>query len=188
MADDETTLRPTAPVEPNERARPYLELLFGDRLGERVALRGGITVVGKGEHADLQLAVSGVSRAHARLDVDPQWRVTVTDLGSTNGTFVGGQPIDSVRLQPGDRIQLGPDVRLRLLMLEQGAPTRGPTLSSRQLQLARLVASGLSNVEIARQLEISPRTVTSHLDHIYTRLDIRSRTALTRWVLDRGLA
>ena len=40
---------------------------------------------------------------------------------------------------------------------------------------------------IAEQLGISPRTVTSHLDHIYGRLGIGSRTALTRWIIENGL-
>ncbi|MCA9685402.1 MAG: FHA domain-containing protein [Myxococcales bacterium] len=60
-------------------------------------------------------------------------------------------------------------------------------LSARQLEVSRLVAEGLTNAAIAEQLGISPRTVTSHLDHIYGRLGIGSRAALTRWIVERGL-
>ena len=61
------------------------------------------------------------------------------------------------------------------------------TLSDRELEVVRLVAAGLSNTEIAGRLFISPRTVTTHLQHVYRRLGLPSRTALTRWALERGL-
>ena len=60
-------------------------------------------------------------------------------------------------------------------------------ISARQLEVGRLVAQGLSNAAIAEALGISRRTVTTHLDHIYTRLNINSRAALTRWLIERDL-
>jgi DNA-binding NarL/FixJ family response regulator len=48
--------------------------------------------------------------------------------------------------------------------------------------VARLVARGMSNADIAAELVISIRTVTSHLDHIYGRLGVRSRLALAQWL------
>ncbi len=79
---------------------------------------------------------------------------------------------------------------LRALGERPAAPPRTLTgeLSERELQVVRLVAAGLSNAEIAARLFISPRTVTTHLQHVYSRLGLPSRTALTRWVLERGLA
>jgi DNA-binding NarL/FixJ family response regulator len=60
-------------------------------------------------------------------------------------------------------------------------------LSVRELEVARAVASGLSNAEVAAALFISPRTVTTHLDRIYARLGLGSRAALTRYLADEGL-
>jgi DNA-binding CsgD family transcriptional regulator/tetratricopeptide (TPR) repeat protein len=79
---------------------------------------------------------------------------------------------------------------LRALGERPAAPPRAVAgeLSERELQVVRLVAAGLSNAEIAGRLFISPRTVTTHLQHVYGRLGLGSRTALTRWVLERGLA
>ncbi len=57
-------------------------------------------------------------------------------------------------------------------------------LSPREEQVARLVAAGLSNPEIAQRLYLSPRTVTTHLQNMYGRLELRSRAALTRYVLE----
>jgi DNA-binding NarL/FixJ family response regulator len=63
----------------------------------------------------------------------------------------------------------------------------GTPLSPRELEVARLVASGLTNAEVATELFVSPRTVTTHLDRIYTRLQLSSRVALTRYLADSGL-
>lgn len=63
----------------------------------------------------------------------------------------------------------------------------GTALSRRELEVARLVAAGLSNAEVATRLFVSPRTVTTHLDRIYGRLGLSSRTALTRYLADSGL-
>ena len=48
------------------------------------------------------------------------------------------------------------------------------------------MAEGLTNAEIAEQLGVSIRTVTSHLDHAYTKLGIGSRAALTAHLLRGG--
>lgn len=55
-------------------------------------------------------------------------------------------------------------------------------LSRRELEVAGLVAEGLSNREIAARLFVSQRTVDSHLDHIFTKLSIKSRTQLAMWL------
>ena len=63
----------------------------------------------------------------------------------------------------------------------------GRPLSPRELEIVQLVAEDLTNAEIAERLIISPRTVTTHLDRIYTRLGINSRTALVRYAIEAGL-
>ena len=60
-------------------------------------------------------------------------------------------------------------------------------VSRRESQVARLVASGLSNREIAAQLFISERTVHSHLSHIFSKLGLTSRTQLATWAHRQGL-
>jgi LuxR family maltose regulon positive regulatory protein len=49
-------------------------------------------------------------------------------------------------------------------------------LSDRELEVLRLVAAGLSNREIAAELVIAVSTVKSHINHIYGKLDVKSRT------------
>ena len=61
---------------------------------------------GRGTDCDLRLVDPGVSRHHAELRVEND-QVVLVDLGSTNGTFVNGQPVRRVVLTDGTRISLG---------------------------------------------------------------------------------
>jgi DNA-binding CsgD family transcriptional regulator len=60
-----------------------------------------------------------------------------------------------------------------------------PGLTSQELRVARLVASGLSNREAAAQLYLSPKTVEYHLAHAFTKLGVRSRHQLITRIRDR---
>lgn len=62
-----------------------------------------------------------------------------------------------------------------------------PSLSARETEVLRLVADGATNNEIAAQLHISDATVKSHLVHIYTKLDVSSRTAAVAIARDTGV-
>lgn len=63
----------------------------------------------------------------------------------------------------------------------------GGDLSVREIEVLRSVALGLTNGEIAAQLNVSVRTVETHRAHIQQKLDIRSRAALVRYARDAGL-
>ena len=56
-------------------------------------------------------------------------------------------------------------------------------LTERESQIARLVGEGLSNKEVARQLDVSTGTVKVHLHRIYQKLAIRNRTMLALTIL-----
>jgi DNA-binding NarL/FixJ family response regulator len=57
----------------------------------------------------------------------------------------------------------------------------GNALTGRQLEIARLVAEGLGNREIAERLVVSKRTVDAHIDHIFTKLGFSSRSQVAVW-------
>ena len=57
-----------------------------------------------------------------------------------------------------------------------------PRLTGRELQIAALVAEGLSNRQIAERLVISKRTVDAHIEHIYGKLGVCSRVQLASWL------
>ncbi len=99
------------PVPPRSSAfggRPRLLVSTqDDPQGQRsFDLATPVTLLGRGTDCDLRLVDPGVSRHHAELRVEgPQ--VVLVDLGSTNGTFVNGQPVRRVELQDGTRVTLG---------------------------------------------------------------------------------
>jgi len=69
-------------------------------------LTAPITILGRGTDCDLRLVDPGVSRHHAELRVE-DGEVILVDLGSTNGTFVKGQPIRRITLTDGTQVTLG---------------------------------------------------------------------------------
>lgn len=60
------------------------------------------------------------------------------------------------------------------------------TLSERELQIVELVAAGLTNQEISKELAISKRTVDNHISNILTKTATGNRVALVRWALRWG--
>jgi DNA-binding NarL/FixJ family response regulator len=62
-----------------------------------------------------------------------------------------------------------------------------PLLTRREREVSRLIAEGLTNRQICRALSISERTVGSHVDHIMTKLNVRSRTRIAVWAIQHGL-
>ncbi len=59
-------------------------------------------------------------------------------------------------------------------------------LSPREREVLQLVAQGLTNYQVARQLGVSVRTVEAHLTHVYAKLDVRSRTEAALLAQRRG--
>src|SRR5580704_4033040 len=97
---------PPAPAETEETKRPYLVIIGGAHLGEVHKLDGTPAIIGRSDDADIRIADDGISREHIEV-VGEHARVTVRDLGSTNGTFHNGRKIDEVELVDGDKISIG---------------------------------------------------------------------------------
>jgi DNA-binding NarL/FixJ family response regulator len=60
-------------------------------------------------------------------------------------------------------------------------------LTTRELEVLRLVAQGLSDAEMAEHLFLARRTINTHLTHIYTKLGVSSRAGATRVAFEHGL-
>ena len=64
--------------------------------------------------------------------------------------------------------------------------TKPIELTPREMDVIRLVAEGLSNKEIGQTLSISPRTVNFHLDNLFAKLGVRSRTEAAIFAMRQG--
>lgn len=86
---------------------PYLIVLAGHSVGKLFRLKPGELIIGRSSDAVVSLDDAGVSRRHARLICTEEGGVTISDLGSTNGTWVEGNKIRFHTLEDGERIQIG---------------------------------------------------------------------------------
>jgi DNA-binding NarL/FixJ family response regulator len=94
-----------------------------------------------------------------------------------------------VRSAAGGGTPLAPTVAARLIgrMSIGGAVRSADTLTVRELDVVRLVATGASNREIARDLRISEATVKTHLLKIFEKLGVADRTSAVTTAMERGL-
>src|SRR5438105_12068496 len=85
----------------------FMLVLTGTRFGELYKLPPGRTVrIGRGEEAEIRLDDEGISRLHCSLEARGAEAV-LRDLGSQNGTYVGGDRVQEPILADGHRVQIG---------------------------------------------------------------------------------
>jgi pimeloyl-ACP methyl ester carboxylesterase/DNA-binding CsgD family transcriptional regulator len=63
----------------------------------------------------------------------------------------------------------------------------GPRLTGRELEVAGLIAEGLTNQAIASKLSVAPRTAEAHVENIRRKLQVRSRAQIAAWVTEHRL-
>jgi len=85
-----------------------------------------------------------------------------------------------------ERLGARPDLT-RLASLSTSQPQGDSPLSSREVEVLRLVASGAGNRAIAQKLAISEKTVARHLSNIFVKLDLNSRSAATAYAFQHRL-
>ncbi len=85
-------------------------------------------------------------------------------------------------------LRAAPDLARIASLLEEGAPADRHGLSPREVEVLRLVAAGKSNREIAATLTISEHTVARHLQNIFAKLGVSSRTAAGAFAFEHDLA
>ena len=89
---------------------------------------------------------------------------------------------------------LAPEVQQRLVAASLDARAAGPGpmappdgLSAREVEVLTLIAAGLSNAEIARDLVLSNATIKSHINHIFAKIGARDRAQAVHYAYDHGL-
>jgi anti-anti-sigma factor len=108
---DATQTATNAVGRPTSGIRLWLHVQVGSTEGRKVAVRTARFVIGRDQSCHLRLGSAQVSKQHAAVE-QRDGRVFLVDLGSTNGTTVGGRRIqnEEIELHHGDRIQIGPVV------------------------------------------------------------------------------
>jgi DNA-binding NarL/FixJ family response regulator len=93
------------------------------------------------------------------------------------------------------------ETAIEYALSEEGSSTRSPApeqpppsagehpaeLTLREVEVLNLVAEGLTNPQVAQKLFLSPRTVQRHLNSVYRKLGVSSRTAATHLALEHDL-
>lgn len=102
----------------------YLEVISGDLAGREFNLVEGNTTIGRGKENVIQILDQQVSRAHALIRFE-KGSYSIQDLGSTGGTRVNEEMVQTARLHDGDRISLG---GTKLVFHQEQALESAPTV------------------------------------------------------------
>lgn len=110
-------------------AKSYLQVQTPGRSSFRYPLLRNVTFIGRSARVGNDLVLEGdpmVSKRHLRIELAPDGRYTLYDLGSTNGTWVNGSRVEQHELEPGDDVLIG---STHLLFEQEAPPAKGATTS-----------------------------------------------------------
>lgn len=103
--------------------------------------------------------------------------------------------VQAIKLAHAGIYQLGPEVAGKLVgslqkreAATQQKPETDPALTSRELEVLKLLAKGASNKEIAKVFRVSEGTVKNHVSNILMRLGLRDRTQAAVYAVEHGLS
>jgi len=99
----------------------------------------------------------------------------------------GDELVRAIQDAAEGRVHLSPEAATRLAK-DLRQPERVESLTKRETSVLRLVAEGLANKEIARRLAISEKTVKAHLNNVFAKLDVHSRTQAALQAVRSGIA
>ena len=117
--------------------------------------------------------------------------------GASGFLLKGGEPAEllrAIRTVAAGEALLAPSVTRRLISAFADRPAPAPPpegldeLTPREHEVLRLVATGLTNLEIAEELHVSPYTAKTHVSRILTKLGARDRVQLVVLAYQSGLA
>ncbi|GAA4094622.1 response regulator [Nonomuraea soli] len=113
--------------------------------------------------------------------------VRAIDAGAT-GYLLKASPPDelfsAIRAAARGESVLSPKVAAKMMRRMRDP---GPALTAREIEILELLSKGAGNKEIARALFITEATVKTHLNHVYGKLGVETRTAAVTAAVERGL-
>lgn len=107
MANDEiTVVMESLGSGSGSQCAPVLVVFYGANLGSRYEIEEEL-MIGRGEDSQVRVDQESVSRRHACIRIHTDGQSVLMDLGSTNGTFVNDQRVQTSELRDGDLIRVG---------------------------------------------------------------------------------
>jgi two-component system, cell cycle response regulator len=105
---EKTRVTDAVTIKPVDSNQDVLVLIYppGQNIGRKYELKNKVITLGRDQGNDIVVPSDSVSRRHARLNMDGNRRL-LTDLESTNGSYVNDQPIMSQILKNGDQVKIG---------------------------------------------------------------------------------
>jgi NarL family two-component system response regulator LiaR len=113
------------------------------------------------------------------------------DAGASGFLLKDASPRDvaaAIRAAHRGEAVLHPSVAAKLLAERRRPPAAHADLTSRELEVLRLIARGLQNKQIAAQLHVSEKTVKTHVSAILRKLDVTDRTQAAMYAVRERLA
>jgi DNA-binding NarL/FixJ family response regulator len=143
----------------------------------------GVTATGKikAEHPEVQVLVLTTYET----DADILHAVEKGAIGFLLKDTSEENLFDAIRQAARGRSPLAPSVATRLVERMRG--TADEKLSEREIEILQLVAGGMNNKAIARELLVSESTIKAHMLHIFAKLGVTDRTAAVTTALRRGI-
>jgi predicted ATPase/DNA-binding NarL/FixJ family response regulator len=178
-----------------EALRTYRDA--GDRQGVARSLEGCARLaaaVGSAAQAVRLAGAAAAVRAAASIPLPPPERLTLDRRLAAARAVLGARAAGAARAE-GQTLSSAQATAEALAMLEapepgprEPAPGRAGPLTPREREVAALVARGLTNRAIARELVITEATAERHLGNVFAKLGLASRAQLAVWALEHGLA
>jgi DNA-binding NarL/FixJ family response regulator len=158
---------------------------------------------------DLQLpGISGVQAASALVKQDPGIRILMFSASGEDSDVLAAvevgargylvksartaELLEAVRRTAAGDATFSPGLAALVLgeyrRIARDEPTTTTVLTEREIEILRMVSTGLTARQIAERLVVSHRTVQNHIQNTLRKLQLHNRVELTRWAIERGLA
>ncbi|MFD3705378.1 ATP-binding protein [Nocardia sp. NPDC058658] len=178
-------------AEDSARTALTLTRRWGNTFGDAYHIETLAWVASARNQHDRAATLFGVAAAAwKRLGTDPRIILVYPHTLFRDATTAAmGAAAFTAAFDIGHAMALEEAVALALELQCSPCPDRSPNiapLTRREYEVAELVASGLTNKEIAARLVIAPRTADTHVGNILTKLDSANRAQIATWVATRG--
>ena len=99
--------------------QPVLIIVSGLDMGEVFVLRPGKMIIGRDSSCDIVLRGDGVSRQHVELSYISGNKLSIRDMGSTNGVFINGNRISNAQIEDGEKLIVGLQIVLKFMLQDE---------------------------------------------------------------------